>query len=786
MKTRLSSTISVAVFFMTAILSLPGSIAFAVPPSPFVADPTDLVDPAAVYDNYNTPFPLLNIRLKAVQGDPVTIAIVNTDIDPNDSFVPEMKVHFEADDYPDDGKSDNAKLRMRGSSSRLGAQKSYRVKLNSGTALWRGETTLQLNKHPWDLARVRNKLAFELFSDIPHINSLRTQFVHMTFDDDADPATPDVDYGLYTHVEKMGAEYLAKRGWSTAFNMYKAEDFTFRADSRLALKADGTPLNKADFERVLSIDNGSNHGTLLQMIADIDNDGNDFNTQFAKYFNRNNYLTWLAANILMGNHDTRTQNFALLQYTTPEIADPRFYLLPWDYDGAFGFERQPDQAAAGTLYADWQLGISNYWGIPLHQRFLQQPGNLAAVEMAVEELRSLYLGSAKIQAKIDSYKPLVEYLITHDPDLANLPTVAQGVEARRAEWSGEFQRLANSIEDNYNNFQQRLEKPMPFWQAANPVAGKLLLTWDASVDLQGDAVTYEVSIASQPDFASPSILRHALGVTATSLEVEPLPNGTYYMKVVASDSKGNTQQAYDRTDENGRAYFGVYRFTLTANGSCGASLELSFVDPPANGLCTTGTPSVVGNTTAGKWNWNCDGSNNWSSASCSATQAFWLTAAFTGSGGGSVHGNLSCLKGATCPAVPVVAGTQVTLIPQADSGFLFGGWSGACTNLSGECSFTMDGPKTVIATFDATKIKVGAKGFSGFLSAYHDAGTNSNAIIKLLEGTLAEDVLCDRNIAVTLEGGYNASFSGVSTGTTIVGRLEIRAGAVVISGVGVR
>lgn len=786
MKTGFSSTIAMLSCAITAIVCLHDSNAFALPPSPFVADPTDLVDPAAVYNNYNTPFPLLNIRLKAVQGDPVTIDIVNTDIDPNDSFVPEMKVHFQAGDYPDDELTDNAKLRMRGSSSRLGAQKSYRVKLNTGIPLWRGETTLQLNKHPWDLARVRNKLAFDFFCDIPHINSLRTQFVHMTFDDDADPATPDVDYGLYTHVEKMGPEYLAKRGWPASSNMYKAEDFTFRYDPRLALKADNSPVNKDDFELVLSIDNGKNHSTLLQMIAAIEDDGNDFATQFTRYFNRNNYLTWLAANILMGNHDTRTQNFALLQYTTPGTTDPKFYLLPWDYDGAFGFERQPDQAAVGTLYADWQLGISNYWGIPLHQRFLLQPGNLAAVEAAVEELRSLYLGKDKIQAKIDVYKPLVEYLITHDPDLANLQTVAQGVEARRAEWANEYQRFVNTVEDNYNNFRQRLEKPMPFWQAANPVAGKLLLTWDASVDLQGDTVTYEVSIASQPDFADSSILRHALGVTGTSLEVAPLPNGTYYMKVVASDSKGNTQQAYDRTDENGGVYFGVYRFSLTANGSCGASQGLSFVEPPVNGLCATGTPSAVGTATAGVWNWICDGDNSWSAASCSATQAFWLTAAFAGTGGGSFSGTLSCSIGGTCSPLQIDYNTAVSLTPLPDGISRFAGWNGACGNLQGDCKFTMDGSKSVTAIFNAApKAKIGAE-FPTFPDAYINFNPVTDSVIKLLQGVQNGDFICDRNISVTLMGGYEPFFQSRVADTTIAGKLVIGSGSVVVNGIQIR
>jgi hypothetical protein len=39
-------------------------------------------------------------------------------------------------------------LRLRGHSSRLAEQKSYRIKLAKDAGLWRGEQTLQFNKHP--------------------------------------------------------------------------------------------------------------------------------------------------------------------------------------------------------------------------------------------------------------------------------------------------------------------------------------------------------------------------------------------------------------------------------------------------------------------------------------------------------------------------------------------------------------------------------------------------------------------------------------------------------------
>jgi spore coat protein H len=475
-----------------------------------------------------------------------TFAQVNSDIDPNDSFKPEVDAHFTADDYPADGLSSNARLRLRGSSSRLAVQKSYRVKLGSARPLWRGESILQLNKHPWDLTRVRNKLAFDLFRDIPHLPSLRTQFMHVTVNGQ--------DYGLFTHVEKMGKEYLANRGLATDGNIYKANDFAFFSDPALALDSTGNPVNVAAFELVLELENNNrDHRPLADMIAAVNDETQPFETLFARYFDRNNYLTWMAVNILTGNRDTLNQNFALYQ---PK-GTTKFYFLPWDYDGAFGFEDQPDNAVSNTLYAPWQQALSNWWGIPLHRRFLEDPQRLRELIQAVEDIYSSSLTAAKIQARLNAYRPMVEPLVLRSPDMDNLPTVAADP---AAEWAGEYVRLATTVKKNFDTFKASLEKPMPFWLNAAVENGALHLAWDRSIDLQNDPVTYTIQVADNPDF-SPTLFSRS-GFSMTALDISVPPPGTYYLRVIASDNKGNTQQAFDRFDQGNRAFFGVRQFIV--------------------------------------------------------------------------------------------------------------------------------------------------------------------------------------------------------------------------------
>ena len=77
-----------------------------------------------------------------------------------------------------------------------------------------------------------------------------------------------------------------------------------------------------------------------------------------------------------------------------------------------------------------------------------------------------------------------------------------------------------------------------------------------------------------------------------------------------------------------------------------------------------------------------------------------LSVSFDGNGNGSV---MSSPAGIDCPGVCAASfnqGTAVTLHPSEAEGSAFTGWSGDCTNSTGDCSLTIDGVKNVVATFE--------------------------------------------------------------------------------------
>ncbi len=511
------------------------------------------------------------IKAHIITKDTATysFADVNADIDDSDAIVPEIDAHLVMDNYADDGKTKNATIRLRGHSSRLADQKSYRVKLAKDIPLWRGESTLQLNKHPYDLTRVRNKLAFDLFRDIPHLPSLRTQFVQVDIKNlnSTGVEYAAADFGLFTHVEKMGKEYLANRGLPTDGNIYKAEDFEFTLNDHLKIDAvTGAVVNKDDFEKSLSLEvENKNHKKLIEMLTALNDPSTNFDAFFAKYFDKSNYLMWLSTSVLMGNRDTVNQNFALYQ---PKDSD-KFYFLPWDYDGSLGFEGQPDIKKENNLYSQWQLSVSNWWSVPLHKRFLQDPKHLAELKLAVDEVQSKYLTEAKIKAKLDGYKALVTPFIAANPDNTYLPTIAITSGDKVKEWDDEYLRIATIVKNNRDVFVSSLEKPMPFYLAAELLDANLIrLGWDTAVDLQGDVVSYTVQVSTTPDFNS--LVKNET-TQATELIIPKLANGVYYLKVIAKDSKGNSQVAFDRVDKSGKTYFGIYGFEVKTDSVVGVN-----------------------------------------------------------------------------------------------------------------------------------------------------------------------------------------------------------------------
>lgn len=439
----------------------------------------------------------------------------------------------------------NAVIQLRGNSSRREVQKSYKIKLKESAGLWNGQDVLNLNKHLGDPTRVTNKLSFDYFKLIPNLISFRTQFVHLKVKDlTANP--PDnsfVSYGLYTHIEQGNKDFLATHGLNPHSHLYKVNNFEFhRYPDELMLNTDPN-YNVETFEKRLEIKGDDNHSKLLAMLEDVNDLSININDVIDTHFNRENYLTWLAVNILFGNVDTMTGNF----YLYSPLNSKKWFFIPWDYDKGWGwqFERT-------SKLPDWQIGISRYWGSSLHKRFLKDPQNVEALSAKIEELGTI-INEQQTRKFLDTYYPIVKPFVHQPPDLTYYPKLIEEFDTR-------FYNLVQQQQIYKDKYYDFLEYPMPIFLDAKIEGNEIIFTWDQSFDFQGDTLTYKYQLSRDPLFKE--ILIEESGLTITTKTIELLPTGQYFWRVLVTDSKGNEQIPFDKYLTASGFEWGVKELTI--------------------------------------------------------------------------------------------------------------------------------------------------------------------------------------------------------------------------------
>lgn len=457
---------------------------------------------------------------------------------------PKLKVKFQTgtEDGPVEngftkgGDLVNATIELRGRSSRLESQKSYKIRLLDSAGLWYGQNALNLNKHQDDKTRIRNKLAFDYFKKIPDLISLRTNFVHLYIKDlTENPDTDEFeDFGLYTHVEQLNEKALAARGLNTNGHLYKVENFEFLRYPEVIKTKDDPTYNKKSFESVLKINGSDDHQKLINMLNDVNDYSVNFDKTFEKYFNEENYLTFLAVNILFGNYDTMSTNY----YLYSPLNSDKWYFIPWDFDKALGRDKERVDSMPS-----WQQGLSRYWGTVVHKRYFRDPSNVEKLTNKINELDKI-INEETTKKMIDEYYPIAQKYVSRNPDLKHLSIELS-----------EFDRYYYSIPEVISTYKKQYfelnEYPMPiFLHYEKDVENKHLFKWEASHDLQGDQLKYTFQLSKHADFSTMIINEDVSGQFEKA--IDSLDKGRYYFRVLIQDDSGHTQIPFDYVITDGK------------------------------------------------------------------------------------------------------------------------------------------------------------------------------------------------------------------------------------------
>ncbi len=156
----------------------------------------------------------------------------------------------------------------------------------------------------------------------------------------------------------------------------------------------------------------------------------------------------------------------------------------------------------------------------------------------------------------------------------------------------------------------------------------------------------------------------------------------------------------------------------------------------------------------------------------------------TKSGSGTVTtnvspGTLSWSDNTGTASYPDSTSLRLTAIPENGSGF--GSWGGDCSGTDTSCSLSMFNGHTASASFfvnDYVRLGALTTPYGTLNHAY--AAAHPGDHIKGLGRVFTEDLTLDRNLSVTLQGGYVAGFGSRSGSTTLSGRLTISSGSLVV------
>lgn len=447
----------------------------------------------------------------------------------------------------------NATVQIRGQTSSQNAQKNYKIELKKNKGTWRGQRTINLNKHMTEGMRFRNKLAYDLIRGIPQMVGLRTQFVHLYVKDNTEESGGKFeDYGIYTQVEQLNKTALKSHGLDSNGQLYKINSFEFYRYEDIIKKEDDAGYDKTAFEKMLEIKGDSDHTKLIDMLTDLNDYSIGIEDVLKEHFDEENIVYWMAFQILMGNVDTQNRNV----YLYSPLNSDTWYFIAWDNDGCL--MRPEYELKNFSDQSSWEKGISNYWGNILFQRCLKSRSFREKLNDAILDLRE-YLNKDMLTSKIEGYKNVLKPYLYSMPDAEYEPLTSE-------QYDQIASVIPDEIEKNYQLYLESLEVPMPFYIGVPSIDGsKLKFNWDVSYDLDAEDITYSVEIAR--DYLFQDVIYQNTTLTVPEAEMDLPEAGQYFVRVRATNTSGKMQDAFDYYVTDAGKHYGMKCFYITEDNT---------------------------------------------------------------------------------------------------------------------------------------------------------------------------------------------------------------------------
>ena len=167
-----------------------------------------------------------------------------------------------------------------------------------------------------------------------------------------------------------------------------------------------------------------------------------------------------------------------------------------------------------------------------------------------------------------------------------------------------------------------------------------------------------------------------------------------------------------------------------------------------------------------------------------------VTLTVQGRGKGTVTSAPTGIAGNTSITATFGYGDNLLLTTKPDEYNLFSGWSGGCTNKTGNCAMTLTGDFAVTVNFDYDELHAVRLNrstpvyYPTLLEAYTNAVSGDT--IQAWATTYEEILNLNRNKNVTFKGGFDQNYTMVNGKTALKGKLTLVNGVTVLENIEVR
>ncbi len=485
----------------------------------------------------------------------------------------------------------NVSVQVRGQTSSRSDQKNYKIRIKDGRGEFRGQRTLNLNKHKNDPYRFLNKLSYDLLEPVPQLIGGRTQFVHLYVKDStgsvsvnavpeeaSENAVPEEvsgngigtqeegayevdltgyeDYGIYTMVEQVNRTFLRNHGLDENGQLYKVTFFEWDKYEEMMVPYDDPLYDADDYSSYMEVKGNPDPSKLQEVLSKVNNYSVPIDNIIEDNFDAQNLCYWMAFNIMTGNYDTGARNLFLYSPLNSE----RFYMICWDMDASFRTsyniwrERHDGES--------WEQGMTKFLGLRLIRRMMKEEKYREMLREAVEDIHDNYVNNEKVSKQVDIYRDIVKEYLYRDPDYENSQMRTPDVYDTLTE------EIKLEADANYEVFLESMKKPWPFFVGVPTIDtdhNETILSWEASYDYNDSEITYEYLLATDPLFED--VIDEGRGLSVPLAKTFVLDPGTYFLRVTAVNEEGYSMECFDyyEIDGYGKSY-GCYCFKVGRNG----------------------------------------------------------------------------------------------------------------------------------------------------------------------------------------------------------------------------